>query len=50
MWKVPSPHRFYADPAISMVISLIIFGGAIPLGESAACFSRHALSVSPNPH
>ncbi|KIM89680.1 hypothetical protein PILCRDRAFT_94955 [Piloderma croceum F 1598] len=31
MWKTHSPARFYADPAVSLAISLIIFAGAIPL-------------------
>ncbi|KAG6850757.1 hypothetical protein H0H93_008795 [Arthromyces matolae] len=26
IWKLQSPHRFYADPAVSLAISLIIFG------------------------
>jgi len=34
MWRSPSSHRFYADPAISMIISVIIFSGAIPLSAS----------------
>jgi len=29
--KVDSPKRFYADPAASLAISLIIFGSAIPI-------------------
>jgi len=31
MWKTHSPARFYADPAVSLAISLIIFATAIPL-------------------
>lgn len=31
MMKTSSPTRFYADPAVSLAISLIIFGGAIPM-------------------
>uniref|UniRef100_D8Q1J1 Cation efflux protein n=1 Tax=Schizophyllum commune (strain H4-8 / FGSC 9210) TaxID=578458 RepID=D8Q1J1_SCHCM len=31
IWKVHSPERFYADPAASLIISLIIFSSAIPL-------------------
>ncbi|KAG1745226.1 cation efflux protein [Suillus lakei] len=31
VWKVTAPSRFYADPAVSMMISFIIFGSAIPL-------------------
>jgi Co/Zn/Cd efflux system component len=33
MWKTHSPARFYADPAVSLAISLIIFASAIPLSE-----------------
>ncbi|PPQ67861.1 hypothetical protein CVT25_010300 [Psilocybe cyanescens] len=29
--KLSSPKRFYADPAVSLAISFIIFGSAIPL-------------------
>ncbi|KIJ53410.1 hypothetical protein M422DRAFT_64803 [Sphaerobolus stellatus SS14] len=31
IWKLNSPNRFYADPAVSMFISLVIFGSAIPM-------------------
>lgn len=31
IWKLHSPQRFYADPAVSLAISLIIFGSAIPM-------------------
>lgn len=31
MWKTQSSSRFYADPAISLMISFMIFGSAIPL-------------------
>lgn len=34
IWKVQSPHRFYVDPAVSLAISLIIFGSAIPMSSS----------------
>ncbi|KAJ7591650.1 putative CDF zinc transporter [Mycena floridula] len=30
IWKVHSPQRFYADPAISLAISFVIFASAIP--------------------
>jgi Co/Zn/Cd efflux system component len=33
MWKTHSASRFYADPAVSLAISLIIFASAIPLSE-----------------
>jgi len=31
LWKVKSPHRFYADPTASIIISLMIFASAIPM-------------------
>lgn len=31
IWKLESPSRFYADPAISLAISLVIFASAVPL-------------------
>ncbi|KAK2463543.1 hypothetical protein APHAL10511_004294 [Amanita phalloides] len=31
MWKVKSPNRFYADPAVSLAISCIIFANAMPI-------------------
>lgn len=31
LWKLESPKRFYADPAMSLAISLVIFASAIPL-------------------
>jgi len=35
IWKfIPqNPNRFYADPAVSLVISLIIFASAVPMSE-----------------
>ena len=33
IWKLQSPYRFYADPAVSLLISIIIFGSAVPLSE-----------------
>ena len=32
--KLDSPNRFYADPAVSLAISFIIFGSAIPMSKS----------------
>lgn len=40
MWKVRSPKRFYADPAISMAISFMIFFSSWPLGICKAYPSR----------
>ena len=31
LWKLECPKRFYADPAMSLAISLVIFGSALPL-------------------
>jgi len=31
IWKLHSPQRYYADPAVSLAISLIIFVGALPM-------------------
>jgi len=45
MWKTHSPNRFYADPAVSVAISLIIFASAIPLTLKSA---RILLEASPN--
>lgn len=33
VWKTQGSGRFYADPAVSMFISLIIFASAIPLSK-----------------
>ncbi|PSR78539.1 cation efflux family protein [Coniella lustricola] len=35
IWQTSSPHRFYADPAASTLIALMIFCGAIPLTKNA---------------
>ncbi|KAH7905983.1 putative CDF zinc transporter [Hygrophoropsis aurantiaca] len=36
MWKLSSPARFYADPAVSVIISAIIFASALPLTKKSA--------------
>jgi zinc transporter 1 len=36
IWKLHSPSRFYADPAVSLAISLIIFASAIPMSAFPA--------------
>ena len=36
IWLTTSPWRFYADPAISLVITFIILGSAIPLCKAAS--------------
>lgn len=35
IWQTKSDARFYADPAASMFISLMIFFGAIPLTKNS---------------
>jgi Co/Zn/Cd efflux system component len=42
--KVDSPKRFYADPAASLVISLIIFYTAIPM---STYLQLHRENISP---
>jgi hypothetical protein len=34
IWKSTSPHRYYADPTVSMAIALIILVSAVPLGKA----------------
>jgi zinc transporter 1 len=31
IWKLEAHSRFYADPAVSLAISFIIFSSAIPM-------------------
>lgn len=33
IWKLDSHKKFYADPAMSLAIALIIFGSAVPLSK-----------------
>lgn len=33
MWKTSSPRRFYADPAASLAISVMILTMSIPLSQ-----------------
>ena len=44
MMKVNSPKRFYADPAVSLLISLIISASAIPLSKS--CDVSHRKEIT----
>jgi solute carrier family 30 (zinc transporter), member 1 len=39
--KVDSPKRFYADPAVSLAISLFIFCSAIPMSMSTVSPREH---------
>ncbi|KAL9102920.1 MAG: hypothetical protein Q9163_001980 [Psora crenata] len=45
IWLTKSPWRFYSDPVISLVITLIILGSAIPLCKAA---SRILLQAVPS--
>ena len=36
IWLTKSPYRFYADPIISFIITVIIFSSALPLVRSAS--------------
>jgi zinc transporter 1 len=36
IWLTKSPYRFYSDPIISLVITVIIFSSALPLVRSAS--------------
>ncbi|KAK7025226.1 cation efflux protein [Favolaschia claudopus] len=45
IWKLHSPSRFYADPATSLAISLIIFGSAIPMTIKAGRILLEAAPV-----
>jgi zinc transporter 1 len=36
IWLATFPTRFYFDPAISLVITIIIFSSAMPLVRSAS--------------
>ncbi|WRT68133.1 uncharacterized protein IL334_005108 [Kwoniella shivajii] len=49
MWKTTSPSRFYADPAVSMIISILIFAGAIPLAKRSARVLLEAAPKNINP-
>jgi Co/Zn/Cd efflux system component len=40
IWKLESPSRFYADPAISLAISLVIFASAVPLSNVLSIIAR----------
>ena len=36
IWLTRSPYRFYSDPIISLIITVIIFSSALPLVRSAS--------------
>lgn len=33
IWQTAWPYKYYCDPVISLVITIIIFSSALPLGE-----------------
>lgn len=41
IWKATYPGRFYADPAVSMVIAIMIFLSAWPLSPFLSSSSVH---------
>lgn len=43
IWFTEWKFKFYCDPAISLVITIIIFSSALPLGEYVAHPSHHIL-------
>ncbi|KAJ7043703.1 putative CDF zinc transporter [Mycena alexandri] len=45
IWKLHSPSRFYADPAVSLGISLVIFASAIPMTIKAGRILLEAAPV-----
>lgn len=46
MWKLDSPNRLYADPSVSLAISLIIFASAIPMSTSKNLFMEQHESLT----
>jgi zinc transporter 1 len=40
IWLTKSPYRFYSDPVISFIITIIIFSSALPLGMSLFSLCR----------
>lgn len=46
MWKLHSPNRLYADPSVSLAISLIIFASAIPMSTSGNLFLEQHESLT----
>lgn len=33
IWKTTWEYKYYCDPVISLIITIIIFSSALPLGE-----------------
>lgn len=40
IWRLHSPKRYFADPAVSLAISIIIFSSAVPLSEALPTVRR----------
>ena len=45
IWLTTSPYRFYADPIISLLITIIILGSALPLCRAASRILLQAVPV-----
>ena len=45
IWLTTSPYRFYADPLISLLITVIILGSALPLCRAASRILLQAVPV-----
>lgn len=41
IWLTPFPWRFYFDPIVSTLITIIIFISAIPLGKNRHVFANN---------
>jgi zinc transporter 1 len=41
IWLTTHPARYYADPAVSMAIAIVILTTSIPLGANAHLFPLH---------
>ena len=46
IWLTNWPGKYYSDPLISLIITIIIFSSALPLGKSI----RQVASRAPVPH
>lgn len=40
IWLTTWQYKYYSDPVISLVITIIIFSSALPLGETAVFFRK----------
>jgi zinc transporter 1 len=50
IWKTSWSFKYYFDPVISLIITLIIFSSAVPLGQyflcNCPCQSRESMNVT----